>query len=43
MAKTDKIEFAARVALASFWVFILGMIATNDRFQQILLEPLGLS
>jgi hypothetical protein len=41
MTKVDKFELAARIALISFWVFILGMILSNDRFQQVLLTPLG--
>lgn len=42
MTKAEKVDLAIKVAFISFWVFIAGMVATNDQFQRALLGPLGL-
>ncbi len=41
MPKSEKLELALKTAAIAFWVFVIGMVATNDWFRQILFNPLA--
>jgi len=43
MAKLDKIDLGIWIGVIAFWVFVAGMMATNEQFKRAILSPIGLS
>jgi hypothetical protein len=43
LLKIDRVDQLVKLGLLAFWVFVIGMIATNEKFQAAVLHPFTVS